>query len=1484
MTAVPADTKPRLKNLSEIRSEIVNAALVVVLLISLPMAAVLLVRLLDTGWQEVMTLQFGLIALLVVVALLRHRIDFHLKSSVFLGAFYLAGFASLVSFGLPGFGVELLILASILTAMLWGGRVGIAGLITASLAVGLIGFLMLSDALAPKLSAEEYAGANSSWVIAVAAFLLLTGLTAMCLRHIEKTLQRNATELARGHDALRQEMLARERLQKGAVESAERLRAVFETVVDSIIVINEEGRIEEFSPSAERIFGYHRDEVVGQNVAMLMPEPDRGAHDGYLRNYLEGGEAKVIGVGREAVGQRKDGSTFPIDLAVGVAEIGGHRLFTGTVTDISARKEAEDALRESERALTEKTEILGAVLGSMNQGIVAYDSDLKLVASNQRFRDIRDVPEDLTGEGTPFEDLMRFDVERGEFGPGDPEGQLYEKVNLARRFEEHHFERTRPNGRVIEVEGGPLPGGGFVSTFTDITARKHAEEALRDSEARMSAILDASTIGASIFTTEGGRLYTNARMSEMSGRSKAELMKHDSASNLADPSDRDRIREIYAEKGRVDDFEAEFLRADGSTYWVLVTMTPVDFGGEAARLVWTYDITERKAAEAEESDRRRTAQLLHDIAEAAQKTDSLEAVYQVCLDEVGEHMGWPVGHIYLQPEEMPDKVVPSGTWHLSESRRFAAFRQATGETSFARGEGLPGRVLESGKPAWITDVTRDTNFPRASFAEDCGLKAGFAFPVTSERGVIAVLEFFATEAIEPDERTRRILASVGEQLGGIILRKRAEAAAAETREMVQSLVDNLPQFVSMKDTEGRFILVNKVYEQWSDQKREDVLGKTVYDIFPEEQAAFFDLADKEAIERGGAMETEYSLAFNDGVHRDFINTKFAVAAADGRLLGLANVNHDISSIKKTEDALAEKQAQLHLALDNMPGGMFMVDKDLRFLLANAQYSELFDFPKGLLAEGRDLNGMVRFQAERGDYGADARIDELAKEVRDRFTSGESHIYERRLASGRVLEVHVAPTPTGGAVAADITERKLAEQELAAKEAQLRIALDHMPGGIKVVDSDLNYLLFNSKYSELYDFPDGVLQQGGPMRDELRYQAERGDLGPGDKEAAVERVIDFYRQREGGSYERSLPDGRVLETSMAPTPDGHYVTILTDITERKRAQEDLQQSEQRFKTVLDNMPAAVFLRDRDGRFSLVNRGYKEIYQVADKDVDGKTVHDLLPAAEADTYADEDRKVLETGETLEFETSLSRGEAPRTLRTVKFPIRDLAGAVEAVGGIEIDITEQKRAAAELAEKEEQLRLAMENMSDGIFLLDSSLRYCLFNQRYLDLVKIPHDLINVGKPIRDVLFNAAENGFYGPGDPDELAEQRLATYQTSKYVEAEIKTPDNRIVSLRKTALAEGGVVAVLTDVTDRKRAEEEVAEQKKLLDTVIENMDSGVMMYDADLNLMKFNEQARQAFQFPSDFLKPGLSFEKSCITSPSAAGSSPTRSRNESRNP
>jgi len=120
-----------------------------------------------------------------------------------------------------------------------------------------------------------------------------------------------------------------------------RLRAVIDTVVDGIVTIDSRGMVHSFNPAAEHIFGYAAADVIGRNVRMLMPEPYHGAHDGYLRNYLSTGDRKVIGIGREVTGQRRDGSTFPMDLAVSEMEIGGERKFTGIVRDITERKKVE---------------------------------------------------------------------------------------------------------------------------------------------------------------------------------------------------------------------------------------------------------------------------------------------------------------------------------------------------------------------------------------------------------------------------------------------------------------------------------------------------------------------------------------------------------------------------------------------------------------------------------------------------------------------------------------------------------------------------------------------------------------------------------------------------------------------------------------------------------------------------------------------------------------------------------------------------------------------------------------------------------------------------------------------------------------------------------------------------------------------------------------------------------------------------------------
>ena len=123
-------------------------------------------------------------------------------------------------------------------------------------------------------------------------------------------------------------------------ESESHLRPIVDGAVDGIISIDEHGTVEWLNAAALRIFGYAAEEIVGANVRLLMPEPYHSEHDGYLSHYRRTGQRKIIGIGREVVGRRKNGSTFPMDLAVSEAWLGERRVFTGIVRDITERKAA----------------------------------------------------------------------------------------------------------------------------------------------------------------------------------------------------------------------------------------------------------------------------------------------------------------------------------------------------------------------------------------------------------------------------------------------------------------------------------------------------------------------------------------------------------------------------------------------------------------------------------------------------------------------------------------------------------------------------------------------------------------------------------------------------------------------------------------------------------------------------------------------------------------------------------------------------------------------------------------------------------------------------------------------------------------------------------------------------------------------------------------------------------------------------------------
>jgi PAS domain S-box-containing protein len=203
-------------------------------------------------------------------------------------------------------------------------------------------------------------------------------------------------------------------LKRAQVEIAAReahLRSILDTVPEAMIVIDANGSVTSFSAAAAQLFGYRPEEVVGQNVKMLMPEPYRGEHDGYIGHYLRTGEARIIGYGRVVKGLTKDGAIFPMELAVGEARSDGQRIFTGFIRDLTSRQKMEEELRQSQ-----KIEAIGQLTGGLahdfNNLLTVITGnlemlDMSLKDSNQRelLKDAQDAAQDgakLTGQLLAF--------------------------------------------------------------------------------------------------------------------------------------------------------------------------------------------------------------------------------------------------------------------------------------------------------------------------------------------------------------------------------------------------------------------------------------------------------------------------------------------------------------------------------------------------------------------------------------------------------------------------------------------------------------------------------------------------------------------------------------------------------------------------------------------------------------------------------------------------------------------------------------------------------------------------------------------------------------------------------------------------------------------------------------------------------------------------------------------------------------------------
>ena len=247
----------------------------------------------------------------------------------------------------------------------------------------------------------------------------------------------------------------RVRLEEQLRASEARWRSVVESAVDGIVVIDARGEIEAFNPAAEHLFGYSADEVIGRNVNVLMPSPYHEEHDGYLGRYLATGVQKIIGIGRDVTGKRKDGSMFPLHLSVGEMSLAGERKFTGILHDLSARVAIEERLRE-QTALARLGEMAAVIAHEVKNPLAAVRGAIQVIGGRLP-ADSRDagVVKEIINRIDSLNDLMKDLLLFAR--PPQPNPSLVEIQSLVTSTAELLTEDPALNAVRVEIEGSGPP-------------------------------------------------------------------------------------------------------------------------------------------------------------------------------------------------------------------------------------------------------------------------------------------------------------------------------------------------------------------------------------------------------------------------------------------------------------------------------------------------------------------------------------------------------------------------------------------------------------------------------------------------------------------------------------------------------------------------------------------------------------------------------------------------------------------------------------------------------------------------------------------------------------------------------------------------------------------------------------------------------------------------------------------------------------------
>jgi PAS domain S-box-containing protein len=1133
--------------------------------------------------------------------------------------------------------------------------------------------------------------------------------------------------------AIARDVSEQNKIQKKIQESEEKHRILYKSANDAIFIMKHDKFID-CNPKTLEIFGCSDNQIIGKTPYYFSP-PNQPNGQNSKKKALEKIEMAVTGKPQffEWKHIKQDGTPFDAEVSLNVLVLNDTTYLQAIVRDITERKQTEEILDERLRFETLITNLSAEFIN-----IPAYKVDEKIEETLKRIVEFlgagRSVIIQPSSDGKSygfthsysargiksFSSTININEHFSWAARQLLEGKVVKFSSLddlpyeARLMKQYYIQEGIKSSIAIPLAvGGSIIGSLSIAIFrteriwtpelvkrlrllaeifANALMRKKSEEALRESERKLRDIINSSPDAITVADLNGNITECNEATSKLHGYTSSDELIGKNVLEFISSTDHRRAAEntqkAITEKS-VMNVEYILKRKDGSEFpgEISASVRRDSMGNPISFVGITKDITDRKQAYD-------LLRLQRDLSTQCSSLSNMDEILNLLLDTLLQIEVIDSGGIYLHDQKSGGLILVS---HRGLSKNFVEAK------SYFPADASQTQLVMKGEPIYVE--YSQINIPKNEHRKNEKLRGVAIVPVKHDRKVIAVLNLASHSSDTIPLTARNTIESIGGMIGGTIARIQVEAALEESNERFQTLFESIPDAIFLADQETGIILdANKAASKLLSRSHDEIVGLHQSRLHPPHlekhtKEVFYNHIQQ--ILQKQAHPIEYVVLSSDGSEIPVEILSQMVSLKEKQTI--MGVFRNITARKKIEQALMEEKQFLDGVIEGLPGLFFMINEQGKMIRWNKNREIVLGYSSEELQNRHALSHIIPEDRDRVEKEMEkaflegAAVSEYAVLTKD----GEIIPF---LANGKCIHIDNKKYVVGLAV--DISDRKAAETALIEREKILSALINAPTESALLVDPEGKILAINEIAAKrLGSSPDDLI--GKKMLDYLPPDLVKSRKSKGDEILCLKKPVRFQDQRGDRCFDNNLYP--VLDT------DGNVTSIAVyarEITEIIKSQNLLIESEERYRRIIENVPAVLWTTDQRGKTSFISSNVKDVYgyipeEIYENGVDlfFNRIHDNDIECVKKAFSE----LFTKQKKYEVEYRIQRKDGKWIWLQDRAKVtRKIRGKLYAFG-VFFDITERKQVEEALRESEEKYRYLVEKGNDGIMIaLDGKIKF--------------------------------------------------------------------------------------------------------------------------------------------------------------------------------